>query len=160
MDLWGGYYRFFFFDFFGNFYLDSMRNLLEVLRFFPLLNLGGKKFWKKIFRLAVTWPQKCNSKPPINLITIVKMSSYIPLRPIFAKLGTLIHFVVNSNLEKIWVDSEILVRVMTSSILKCGSWPPLNLFSREICLLFFRIFEKRTNIVPVDWFAWKFVCTV
>ena len=32
-----------FFNFFGNFHLDSMKNLLEVLRFFPLLYLGGKK---------------------------------------------------------------------------------------------------------------------
>ena len=44
----------FVFDFFGNFHLDSMKNLLEVLRFFPLLNLGGKKFEKKILRLVVT----------------------------------------------------------------------------------------------------------
>ena len=81
------------------------------------------------------------------------MSSYISLCLIFAKLGTFIHFVVNSNLEKICVDFDIFVRVMTSSISKC-----INLFPREICLLFFRIFEKRKNIVPVDrlhenWYA-------
>ena len=40
--------HFFVFDFSGNFHLDSMKNLLEVLRFFPLLNLGGKKFKKNI----------------------------------------------------------------------------------------------------------------
>ena len=34
--------------FFGNFHLDSMKNLLEVLRFFPLLNLGGKNFEKNL----------------------------------------------------------------------------------------------------------------
>ena len=70
MDLWGEGLlpHFFVFDFFGNFLLDSMKSgtlvlcdelekcyaLLEVLRFFPLLNLGGKNFGKKIFRLAVT----------------------------------------------------------------------------------------------------------
>ena len=37
------------------------------------------------------------------------MSPYISLRPIFAKLGTFIHFAVNSNQEKIWVDSNIFV---------------------------------------------------
>ena len=40
--------HFFVFDFFGNFHLDSLKNLLEVLRFFPLLNLGGKKFEKNL----------------------------------------------------------------------------------------------------------------
>ena len=50
------------------------------------------------------------------------MSSYT-FCLIFAKLDTFVHFVVNSNLEKIWVDSDIIARVMTSSI-KCGSRPP------------------------------------
>ena len=124
---------------------------------FPLLNLGGKKFEKKSSDCLSRNLKSAVVHPPINLITIVKMSSYISLRPIFAKLGTFIHFVVNSNQEKIWVDSDIFVRVMTSSIFKCGSGPPINLFPREICLLFFRIFEKRKNIVPVDRFAWKLV---
>ena len=44
--------HFFVFDFF-NFHMCFMKNVLEVLRFFPLLNLGGKNS-KKIFRLAVT----------------------------------------------------------------------------------------------------------
>ena len=38
----------FVFDFFGNFHLDSMKNILEVSRYFPLLNLGGKKFEKNL----------------------------------------------------------------------------------------------------------------
>ena len=66
-------------------------------------------------------------KPPINLITIVKMSSYISLCPIFEKLGMLVHFIVNSDLEKILVDSGIFARVMALSILKCGSKPPMYL---------------------------------
>ena len=40
--------HFFVFYFFGNFYLDSMKNLLEMLRFFSLLNLGGKKLNKNL----------------------------------------------------------------------------------------------------------------
>ena len=151
MDLWGVYYRtFLFFDFFGNFHLDSMKNLLEKLRFFSLLNFGGKKFEKKSSGWLLRDLKSAVVNPTINLITTVKMSSYISLRLIFAKLGMFVHFVVNSNLEKIWVDSDIFVRVMTSSILKCGSRPPINLFPHEICLLFFRIFEKRKKIVPVD----------
>ena len=71
------------------------------------------------------------------------MSSYISLSLIFAKLGTFVHFVVNSNLEKIWVDSDIFVQVMT----------PIDIFPREICLLVFRIFKKRKNIVSADRFA-------
>ena len=86
--------------------------------------------------------QKCGSKPHKSNYTIVKMSSYISLCLIFAKLGTFVHFVVNSNLEKIWVDSDIFVRVMTSSILKCGSGAPINLFPREICLSFFEFSES------------------
>ena len=33
---------------------------------------------------------------------------------IFMKLGTFVHFIGNSNLEKIWVDTDIFVGVMTS----------------------------------------------
>ena len=40
--------HFFVFDFFCNFRMDSMKNLLEVLRFFPLLNLDGKKIEKNL----------------------------------------------------------------------------------------------------------------
>ena len=46
--------HFFVFDFFTNFHFDFSKDLLEVLRFFPLLNHGGKIFEKKFFRLAVT----------------------------------------------------------------------------------------------------------
>ena len=46
--------HFFVFDFFTNFHFDFSKDLLEVLRFFPLLNHGGKNFEKKIFRLSVT----------------------------------------------------------------------------------------------------------
>ena len=61
--------HFFVFDFFGNFHLESMKSgtlvlcvelekcyaiLLEVLRFFPLLNLGGKNFGKK----SSGWPSR------------------------------------------------------------------------------------------------------
>ena len=53
MDLWVGLLpHVFVFDFFGDFHLDSMKNLLGVLRFFPLLNLGGKIFEKK----SLGWP--------------------------------------------------------------------------------------------------------
>ena len=84
-----------------------MKNLLEVLRFFPLLNLGGKNFQK-----SSDWPSRdlksAVVNPPIILITIVKMSSYNFLCLTFAKLGTFDHFVVDSNLEMIWVDYDIL----------------------------------------------------
>ena len=114
----GGYYRtFLLLIFFGNFHLDSMKNLLiRSVTLFSSPKSWWKKFRKKIFWMAVM-------RPPINKITMVKMSSYTPFRPIFAKLGTFIHFVVKSNQEKIWVDSDIFVRVMMSSILKCGSGP-------------------------------------
>ena len=46
--------HFYVFDFFGNFHLDSMKNLLDVLRFFPLLSLGGKKIEKK----SLGWPSR------------------------------------------------------------------------------------------------------
>ena len=46
--------HFFVFDFFGNFHFVSMKNLLEVLRSFPFLNLGGKKFEKK----SAGWPSR------------------------------------------------------------------------------------------------------
>ena len=46
--------HFFVFDFFTNFHFDFSKDLLEVLRFFPLLNHGGKIFEKNFFRLAVT----------------------------------------------------------------------------------------------------------
>ena len=123
-DLWGVYYRFFVSDFCGNFDLDSMKNLLEVLRFFLLLNLGGKNFKKKSSDWLSRDLKSAVVNSPINQITIVKMSKYISLRLIFANFGTFIHFVVNSNQEKIWGDSDIFVRVMTSSIFKCGSGPP------------------------------------
>ena len=38
--------HFFVFDFFTNFHFDFSKDLLEVLRFFPLLNHGGKIFEK------------------------------------------------------------------------------------------------------------------
>ena len=129
--------HFFVFDFFTNFHFDFSKDLLEVLRFFPLLNHGGKIFEKKIFRLAVTSPQQWGSKPPINLITMVKMSSYISLCPIFMKLGTFVHFIGNKNLGKIWVDTDIFVGVMTSSKKKCGGGPPINLITSEICQFVF-----------------------
>ena len=63
MDLWGGLLpHFFVFDFFGNFHLDSMKNLLEVLRFFPLLNLGGKFFEKK----SSGWPSRDLKSAVVN----------------------------------------------------------------------------------------------
>ena len=52
---------------------------------------------------------------------------------IFMKLGTFVHFIGNSNLEKIWVDTDIFVGVMTSSKKKCGGGPPINLITSEIC---------------------------
>ena len=60
--------HFFVFDIFGNFHLDSMKNLLEVLRFFPLLNLGGKKFEKK----SSGWPS-CDLK---SAVVIPHKSNY------------------------------------------------------------------------------------
>ena len=59
IDLWGFITALFVFDFFGNFHSDSMKTLLEVLRFFPLLNLGGKYFEKK----SSGWPSR-DLKPP------------------------------------------------------------------------------------------------
>ena len=42
-------YALFIFDFFTTFHFGSIKNLLEVLRFYPLLNLGGffaeEDFW-------------------------------------------------------------------------------------------------------------------
>ena len=83
---------------------------------------------EKIEKKNSGWPsldlKSAVVNPHINLITIVKMSSYISLCLIFAKLGRFVHFVVNSNLENIWVDSDIFVRVMTSSILNAVADPP------------------------------------
>ena len=44
--------HFFVFDFFTNFHFDFSKDLLEVLRFFPLLNHGGKIFEKKILQAS------------------------------------------------------------------------------------------------------------
>ena len=71
--------------------------------------------------------------PPINLITIVKISTCISLCPIFMKLGTFVHFIGNSNLEKIRVDTDIFVGVMTSSKKSAVADPPINLITSEIC---------------------------
>ena len=60
--------------------MDSMKNLLEVLRFLPLLNLGGKYF-QKVFH-----KYNYNSE---------KVVVYIFFCLIFAKLGTYFHFIVN-----------------------------------------------------------------
>ena len=46
--------HFFVFDFFTNFHFDFSKDLLEVLRFFPLLNHGGKIFEKK----SSGWPSR------------------------------------------------------------------------------------------------------
>ena len=75
--MWGLLPHFFVFDFFGNFHFDSMKSLLEVLLFFPLLNLGGKFFEKKSFG----WPSRdlksAVVNPTINLITnLVKFTCY------------------------------------------------------------------------------------
>ena len=54
--------HFFVFDFFGNFHLDSMKNLLEVLRFLTLLNIGGKIFEKK----SSGWPSRDLKSAVVN----------------------------------------------------------------------------------------------
>ena len=46
--------HFFVFDFFTNFHFDFSKDLLEVLRFFPLLNHGGKIFEKS----SSGWPSR------------------------------------------------------------------------------------------------------
>ena len=97
MDLWeeGLLPHFFVFDFLCNFHLDSMKILLEVLRFFPLLNLGGN-FFEKNVQAGRHVTSKLHESNYCS-----QMSSYISLFLIFAKLGTFVHSVVNSNLEKI-----------------------------------------------------------
>ena len=101
-----------------------------------------EKFLKKN---SSGWPSRdlenAVGNPPINLITIVKISTCISLCPIFIKLGTYVLFIGNSNLEKIWVDTDIFVGVMTSSKKKCGGGPPRNLITSEICWFVFRIFD-------------------
>ena len=83
------------------------------------------------------WPSRdlenAVGNPPINLITIVKISTCSSHCAIFTKLGTFVHFIGSSNLEKIWVDTDIFVGVMTSSKKKCGGGPPINLITSEIC---------------------------
>ena len=125
--------------------------------FFPLLNLGGN-FEKE----SSDWPS-CDLKSAV--VTPHKSNYYSQnvvihsFCPILANLGTFVHFVVNSNLEMISVDSEIFVRAMTLSILKCGS----ALSPKSIPLVkfacYFSNFRKAKNIVPVDQFA-KLVRTV
>ena len=75
-----------------------------------------EKFLKK---KSSDWPSRdlenAVGNPPINLITIVKISTCISLCTIFMKLGTFVHFIGNSDLEKNWDDTDIFVEVMTSS---------------------------------------------
>ena len=93
-----------------------------------------EKFLKKN---SSGWPSRdlenAVGNPPINLITIVKISTCISLCPIFMKLGTFVHFIGNSNLGKIWVDTDIFVGVMTSSKKSAVADPPINLITSEIC---------------------------
>ena len=77
------------------------------------------------------------------------MSSYISLCLFFEKLGMLVPFTVYSHLEKIWINFDIFLRVLTSPILKCGSGPPISLFPGKICLLYFVYFRKAKNIVSI-----------
>ena len=83
------------------------------------------------------WPSRdlenAVGNPPINLITIVKISTCISLCSIFMKFGTFAHLIGNSNLEKIWVDTDIFGGIMTSSKKKWGGGPPINLITSEIC---------------------------
>ena len=116
--------HFFVFNFFTNFHFDFSKNLLEVLRFFPLLNSCGIFSEKKSSGWLSRDLKSAVVNPPINLITIVKISTYTSFGPIFAKLGTFVHFSANSDQEKNWVDTDIFVGVMTSSKKKCGSGPP------------------------------------
>ena len=112
------------FRFFTNFHFDFSKDLLEVLRFFPLLNHDGKFFEKK----SSGWPSRdlenAVGNPPHKSNYYTQISTCISLCPIFMKLGTFVHFIGNSDLEKIWVDTDIFVGVMTSSKKKCGGGPP------------------------------------
>ena len=49
-------------------------------------------------------------------------------------LGTFVHFIGNSNLGKIRVDTDIFAGVMKSSKKKSAvAEPPINLITSEIC---------------------------
>ena len=61
----GGYYRtFLFFCFFRWLPLGFYEKPIRSVTLFSFPKSWWKKFRKKIFRLAVTWPQKCGSNPP------------------------------------------------------------------------------------------------
>ena len=84
-----------------------------------------EKFLKKN---SSGWPSRdlenAVGNPPHKSNYYSQISTCISICPIFMKLGTFVYFIGNSNLGKIWVDTDIFVGVMTSSKKSAVADPP------------------------------------